>query len=716
MNGKTNLRRRSNSRNETSTTNNGSTKSTFRSKGRKPPPKRTSTSTAPTNVRDEQHVYLRNAIIAILMVLLTTSGLILCKNPRVRYVFQLNDTKHLIGDNSNNLQQYQVLHPQVLDWNTSDPSLKHSHRFLTNYVCNTTGAYCHPLLYPVPQRRTHCVAQTSKKYSINPNEVVMILPRDLLIWDLDAMRDSWIRNNLFVARHGSTGNALDGGAFLAAFLVRIKLVGLGVWETEHGVEEILYHERIMEFLEVLPSFDDVQNEQSTHTHPVLWTDDELESFFGKLTPSFRLLLGYKNMIHSEYSAFCKSSTEFKQYVTEKEYTAMRLNVITRSFGPGPPSKEEETIGFFGTTHTLEDELQVYKKETGVDLSKGCRAMSPILDMWNHHAKPNVEWKYDTSQRAFIIRAIDKIPPMQEIMVSYGKYTDTHLFAKFGFVNGDGSGYTEASIAIMHPLLDVGMGKQFTYLIDFQNGTKISTEYDYEAQKRAMVNYLRFDDGYDDCVTKQGNPKGYQLKLLKLRHLQKIANDYDRWTFRIAPRNDTSKPSTSSDIPINTRVAQFDPHKIKFDGSKIISTCRLIALTNEDFNGNAIEKLEKELSNNNFFIEKQTDQLELRALAVLSRLTTGALQLYPSNTQSDISALSFSSLKFGSKEWTAIQVRLGEMQSLEVVRSIASSGVKQMRNRVQQSVPATHSSLNIRQGACPEESALQLLKEVSYSLL
>jgi hypothetical protein len=135
----------------------------------------------------------------------------------------------------------------------------------------------------------------------------------------------------------------------------------------------------------------------------------------------------------------------------------------------------------------------------------------------------------------MIRAVDTIPPMQDIMVSYGKYTDTHLFAKFGFVNGDGSGYTEASIATMHPcLLDVGMGQQFNYLVDFGNGTKITTEYDYEAQKRSMVNYLRYDDGYDDCITKEGSPKGYQLKLLKLQHLQKIANDYDRWMFWIAP--------------------------------------------------------------------------------------------------------------------------------------------------------------------------------------
>jgi hypothetical protein len=38
------------------------------------------------------------------------------------------------------------------------------------------------------------------------------------------------------------------------------------------------------------------------------------------------------------------------------------------------------------------------------------------------------------------------------------------------------------------------------------------------------------------------------------------------------------------FPIRTKVPQFNPHNIKFDGRKIISACRLIALTVEDFNG------------------------------------------------------------------------------------------------------------------------------------
>jgi hypothetical protein len=72
------------------------------------------------------------------------------------------------------------------------------------------------------------------------------------------------------------------------------------------------------------------------------------------------------MMHLEYSAFCKISNEFSQYVTEKEYITMRLNVISRSFGPGSPSKEEEIIGIlFGTNSLEEEELQLYRKARDV---------------------------------------------------------------------------------------------------------------------------------------------------------------------------------------------------------------------------------------------------------------------------------------------------------------------------------------------------------------
>ena len=603
------------------------------------------------------------------------------------------------------------------DWDTSDSKLNQTFTFLKEYVCQYDNpeveSFCHPLLQPVPARRTHVVAQTHSHHSIERNEVVMVLPRTLQIWDLDALRDEWIAQNLFSATHGKTNNPIDSGAFLAAYLVRMKLIASMDWSsiTQKDLDGV---ERFIDFLNILPTYDDYKS-HGPHSHPVLWPEQEIHTLFGKLTPTSILIKGYRTMIDSEYMAFCAVSSDFKDHVSIQDYTAMRLSVISRSFGPGAPMKEEEMNGIHGFS-TLDEELDYYKRALGIDLRKGCRAMSPILDMWNSHAKPNAEWKYSNRKRAFVISAIDRkgIPENQEIMVSYGKYTDTHMFAKFGYVNGDGSGHTEFSIAIMHPMLDVGMNQQFTYMMIDKDGKMTPPTFDKEAQKKAMAQYLRFDDGFEKCISKE-TPEAYKLKLLKLRHLQKIANSHDRWTVTLGPRNTTSKPGETSDVPITMESPKFDPKKVKLNGMKLIATCRLIALNNDDFDGKAIEVLERELKadDSSFMVPKQSDALEFRALIVMARLTTGALRLYPSDVQKDMASLESTTLEFMSKEWLATHVRLGEMQSLEVMRSIATSGARQMQSRAEETLPSSHPSLNIHKQICPEAYITQLLEDLDY---
>ncbi len=619
-------------------------------------------------------------------------------------------------------KEYDIISDESNSWNPSNSNLQRINKFLTDFVCNYTdrgrdyevsqSGFCHPLLNAVPQRRTHNVAPTESNHTIGFHEVVLSLPRDLLIWDLDAMRDKFVRNELFSARHESTGNALDGGAFLAAYLVRKMKLSRGQWDplSESDLDEI-ENARFAEYLDILPTFQELEK-----THPTLWTVPELEKYLGRLTLSFILIMEYKKMMMSEYDAFCKASEQFKENVIVQEYIAMRVNVNSRAFGPGVPGPEEEIVGIHGVK-TLNEEIQLYKDETGVDFNKGCRAMSPILDMWDHHAKPNVEWRYDTKKRAFVVFGADKkgIAPMQDIMVSYGTYTDTHLFAKFGFNNGDGSGRTEGSIAIMHPMLDLGL-QSYTNLIN-RDGKLAPSKQDKQAQRETMVNYLRYDDGYAECISKEGNPKGFKLKMLKLKHLERIANKYDRWAFNISPRNVNSYPSISSDIPITTEAPVFDPRTVKFNGSRIIATCRLMALNVDDFEGNAIEVLEKALeTDEEFIVKKQSDALEFRSLTVLSRLVTGALSRYPSTVKKDLKSLSSSAIPFQSKEWTAVHTRLGEMQSLEAVRSIATSGLKRFNAKAVQQLSPSHPSLNIHRTAChPDGSLVKFLSEGSDEL-
>ena len=474
---------------------------------------------------------------------------------------------------------------------------------------------------------------------------------------------------------------------------------------------------LLDYFKILPKYETLQK-----THPVLWSEKTMIQLFGKNTMVHTLVKAYQTMIASEYDAFCKASSIFSQNINREEYTTMRIHVMSRSFGPGPPGLEEEVQDPripSSSQLSLKEELEYYRSSTGgVNLTKGCRAMSPILDMWDHHARPNVEWMYVRNQRAFVIKVLEKeIEPWNDIMVSYGMYTDSHLFAKFGFVNGDGSGHTEVSIAAMHQTLDVGLGQQYSFMkqVESDGDTKhLLTKHDKDLQRKHLLQYLVADDGYEECIEKKKNLKGYQLKLLKYQHLQAIANKRERWILKFQPRNEESKPAVKSSIPIQNDPPRFNPQRLKFDGSGIIPTCRLLALTNDDYDGKAIEVLKDALTNgtaDTFEVNRQTDELEYRALVWLARLTNMALKKYPSTVKKDMEKLSSPDVVFQSKEWNAIQVRLGEMQSLESLRSIASSGTRHMMERIRKKkknvdVPA----LNIRHKMCSFEHTQKLFEE------
>ncbi len=615
-------------------------------------------------------------------------------------------------------------------WNTTNPKLQQVYNFLSNYVCHdhqpllpsSSSPYCHPLIQPAPQRRTHYTMKTKSNKRLKQGETVMVLPRHLLIWDLDAMRDeTFVQKELFQARHGKTGNPIDSGGFLASFLLYKQKLLSGTWAWEgkynkgddnsmtdmNGQSEIHTEgKNLLEYLNILPTYEDLSKK-----HPVFWSSETITKLLGKTTISTRLIHAYKDMISSEYQAFSKSSAIFSNNIDEQEYTTMRVNVMSRSFGPGPPAQEESL-----TTKPLDKELEFYQKTTGVNLTKGCRAMSPILDMWDHHAKPNVQWMYVREQRAFVIKVSEKeIKPYQDIMVSYGMYTDSHLFAKFGFVNGDGSGHTEVSIATMHEMLDVGLGQQYSYLKQDEEGKFKLLQDDEEIQRKSLLQYLVSDDGYEECIEKSKNPAGYELKVLKYQHLKAIANKKERWIVNFQPRNETSKPSIDSSTQIHYGPPKFEPHKVQFDGSKIIPTCRLLALTTDDYEGNAIEVLKKALASGtaeSFEVNRQSDELEYRALMWLARLTNMALMKYPSKVRSDMESLALSNnISFQSNEWNALQVRLGEMQTLESLRSIASSGTRHMLERIKRQKKSIDTpALHIRQKVCSFEHTSNIVDD------
>jgi len=172
-----------------------------------------------------------------------------------------------------------------------------------------------------------------------------------------------------------------------------------------------------------------------------------------------------------------------------------------------------------------------------------RAMCPVLDMYNSHPRPNASWRYDPASSSFVVRAVADVPAGHAVVVSYGTYTEGHLLATFGYVNGDGSSATEASLAVFHrPLGDVGLGRQFSPLpyeafarrprLDEGSGRAAPSEHARRSladarralatQAKDLLQYLRFDDGYAECVGAAGGASttavDEELKVFKLRHL------------------------------------------------------------------------------------------------------------------------------------------------------------------------------------------------------
>lgn len=645
--------------------------------------------------------------------------------------------------------------------------------FLDIYICKQIGAYCHPQLKGIPERRTHQYHETkSSSMPIQDGEIILRVPQKLLITELDALRDEeFIRPFLLGARHEFTGNALDPGAYLAVYLVRRYWLARRSIENEE--EEEL--DKLYPYLKVLPTYDDL----STY-HPLLWPDDLRESLLGvyradgthdqgskrhkmKKTTSVQIIEGFRSMIHSEYTSFSnhykkkhqtrnlvyndndKDSlypSHFETIISMEEYFAMRINVLSRNFGillssSTSPLKQSQDNNIF-----QHGELQYYKDQAGLDIRDAIRSMVPILDMWDHHASSNTEWFYDHSIESFVAKASynDKTANSltgYDVFNSYGTHSDSYLFAKFGFVNGDGSEWTESSLAVFHQMADVGVGERhFIYNI------ASDSQFEY------LATYLSFDYGYPQCIHHPSNTinqntddisdlsmekleRTWLFKRMKLFHLQKFANIRKYWVIQLPPRDPDALPKkVSVDIGEKPIIPRFHGRTLTSSTinahiKNVLFVCRLIALHEDDFDGKAYELLKtdetssdsrsnKQVDSELLFLPKDSDDLEYRALVALERLCMIALSFQPKRIEQNISILSQEDdVKFRSNEWNAAHVRLGEMQTLDLILNYAHSGKIQMYKNIKEGSvnleprkkAARLKKLEIRNEVCPPDSRL-----------
>ena len=531
-------------------------------------------------------------------------------------------------------------------------------------------------------------------------ETLVRVPRKMQIWDLDALRDPFVRDQLFRASHKKTGNSLGSEAFLAAY---IAIQTTMLRSSPKRLDPLR-----RAYLEILPTYDDFSDD-----HPILWSDAELVDNLGIRSSAYNVVKSYQSMIQSEYEAFSDISFEFAAMIRQEDYYTARLNVLTRSFSVGAPGPDEAVRPSTSLGSELEgldplnDELQAYQDLLGIDFNThGCRAMVPILDMFNHYPSRHADYSYDSSnhkQREFVVEVTARqVDFGNEPLVSYAaeNIPDSHLFARYGFVVGDGSGLSEAALSFYHEVLNpTPLAPQFSFLPYSGTTTKIKN-----MQTMQLIKYLSYDDGYEYCIPgPDTHPVQAELKKLKLRHLLSIANDPDRWIAQLPPRKSNGSPKVSGkrltmEAPYFKREELIDTYYL----DRIQSTCRLISLIDSDLDGKAVQILKDNLENPSFIIDRGNDSLEFRSMMCIARLAGVGLlnqevQVSIEDVFDRVGQLTRS--EYGSKKWKAFQVRLGEMQALQALRNLM---LERVNEKWEDKKHQATSEYTLRDDKCPEE--------------
>lgn len=502
-------------------------------------------------------------------------------------------------------------------------------RAFLKQVCSESDVECHLQLQPV--RRTQQSLQTIKR-----GETVLKIPRRLQIWDEDAIKNEWIRDELVEPLSDS---GISRAAFFAAYLARLAV-------DPSSLSPVLqaYMTR------VLPSYEDYYA-----YHALFWTEDD-----SNIPPATKAHLHtHRRVIEREYQTFARVSTPFANEITPEAYWAARLHVLTRSFG------------------------------TTIESSDGSFALVPVLDLYDHHAHPNVEFSYQSD--SFVIRALSDIQPGHQVMDSYGKRTDSDLLARFGFVNGDGSGWTEGSIAFWHT--------PNIRLVD----TSIVPPIISGRERATMLRYLQYDDGYAQCVKPTDN-QAWVVKRLKLQLLLRLAADSKYWIVHMSPLNPTALPGHSTTQVLSLPPKLKDWKKMRLDATHVFALCRVLVLTHEDYHGEAREALENALSSEEAVALPKDDTpsslLEFRTQLCVARLATSVLQRV--GTSSEDAWLALSRHDFGTRDWTLAHVRYGEIQTLTVLRELAFASMRSSRRSKEDAL--------MRNDPCPPETMIPLLKD------
>jgi hypothetical protein len=218
------------------------------------------------------------------------------------------------------------------------------------------------------------------------------------------------------------------------------------------------------------------------------------------------------------------------------------------------------------------------------------------------------------------------------------------------------------------------------------------------QKRKQVlRYLQYDDGYEQCVDKTMS-RAWKLKQLKFRFLWERIDLPEHWTVFMPPRDPSSTPAAASNRHITYQPPAFDMRELRFDGSWVFSTCRLITLTDRDYDGTALQMLQENLNNESFILPPARDALEFRTLMCVARMSQTALSRFGVTIEQQVDMVArLNREAFQSRNWTVQHLRLGEMQTLEALKLTAFAGLRKTFHYKMQS---TEPAFTMRDEPCP----------------
>lgn len=474
---------------------------------------------------------------------------------------------------------------------------------------------------------------------IKSQTVLMEIPRQLMIWDLDAVRNEFIKKELLPTP--ISGKVAKRAALLSSYLALLRNDFISPADDQTLQAQV-------SIAKALPSYEDYKS-----FHPVLASVEKLKSLLGTHSPTFTELLLLRQSLNNEYDSFIATSEKFAALVSRDDYISCRLATQSRAFQiPGIIPESEISIA----------EQEYYSREIGIDFrNDGVVSIEVGNDWMNSHVNNNVKvGGYDAVKRRGQAWATKDIQPGNELVNNYGQFDDYVLFGQYGFVPVDGTGTTVATVAAYHPIGDT--------LPDIE----------------AMMPYLQYDYGYAECIGE--GSASFRLKELKAKYLQQIAIDASRWTLRLPPRVSSDvTPSSTTTLPEEYSIPSFGSEVYEYLETHALSIslpCRLITLTEKDLT-NVEDFLMKDivtLEDANSPLDTPRLKLEdsevspawmVRTIHCLLVMANRQKQMYDpiDNKIQEITTL-IQAGRTNTLEFNSAQVVAGEVQSQETLESWA----------------------------------------------